>query len=114
MKGGGLTKPGGHYNEMGTYASGILNRAATYWKNCRKCDGNPSIPESVLDPVNEYNKQIPPLIVPRCIMDLSPRYITEIPVGEPIEIPQPMGAPLIPFGLPVSGWLGQLVQALAH
>jgi RHS repeat-associated protein len=60
--GSGKTQQGGHYMEMGTYAGGIINRAYVYWQNCKKCDGNPSIPEWVWDNVKKYNKAPKPVI----------------------------------------------------
>src|SRR5438552_14916223 len=60
--GSGKTKPGGHYTEMGNYAAGIANRAATYWKECKKCDGNPSLPQWVWDSVKGYNKAPKPVL----------------------------------------------------
>jgi hypothetical protein len=52
--GSGATKPGGHYQKMGQYVAGITNRAWTYWKNCKKCDGNPSLPQWIWDSVKEF------------------------------------------------------------
>jgi len=61
--GTGLTKPGGHYGEMANYSMGIANRSLLYWKNCRKCDHNPSIPRWIWDKVKEFNRLPKPRIV---------------------------------------------------
>ncbi|MGE5113326.1 MAG: RHS repeat-associated core domain-containing protein [Acidobacteriaceae bacterium] len=62
--GSGVTKPGGHYTEMSNYAAGIANRAAVYWKECKKCDGNPSLPQWIWDSVKLFNRAPKPVIVP--------------------------------------------------
>jgi RHS repeat-associated protein len=60
--GGPTWKRGGHYIEMGSYVTGIMNNAADYYQNCRKCDGNPVIPGEVWKTVKEYLKVPKPYV----------------------------------------------------
>jgi RHS repeat-associated protein len=63
MKGGGLTKPGGHYIEIGHLQRGLKNDLALYTKNCRKDDedDNPPISRNVDE---ACNREIPKPIMP--------------------------------------------------
>jgi RHS repeat-associated protein len=62
MKGGGLTKPGGHYIEMGSYATGIVNKAAVYLKDCMNCDKSPSLSSAIWNTVKKFKSLPPPII----------------------------------------------------
>ena len=61
MAGGRLTKPGGHYMEMGGYAAGIATRAAQYYKDCGD-SGTPSIGQCVWDAVKKFKTLQLPVI----------------------------------------------------
>jgi RHS repeat-associated protein len=61
MAGGRLTKPGGHYMEMGGYAAGIATRAAQYYKDCGD-SGTPSIGQCVWGAVKKFKTLQLPVI----------------------------------------------------
>jgi RHS repeat-associated protein len=80
MGGGRLTKPGGHWMEMGALAGGIVTRAAQYYKDCGD-SGTPSIGKCVWDAVKNF-KTLQPPVFPRTAAEYeldaeSQRYMAE-------------------------------------
>lgn len=103
-----LTSPGGHYEEMGNYATGIINNVVLYYKECRGCDNdrniNPRIPELVLEPVREFNRAPKPVLIPFQIY------------RPPVDIPEPeiLGGPgPIPVGGTLAEWLSFVARVIA-
>jgi RHS repeat-associated protein len=62
MKGGKLTKPGGHYIEMGFLAGGIVAKVAEYYKDCRDYEGMPSVRQCVWNNVKRFRALPKPVI----------------------------------------------------
>ena len=68
--GSGVTKPGGHFIEMGALAGGIAKNAAEYYKDCGSCNGTPSLPEFVWEPVKRF-KKLPTPVIPMTGFELE-------------------------------------------
>jgi hypothetical protein len=80
MGGGRVTKPGGHWTEMGALAGGIVTRAAQYYKDCGD-SGTPSIGKCVWDAVKNF-KTLQPQVFPKSAAEYeldaqSQRYMAE-------------------------------------
>jgi RHS repeat-associated protein len=86
LPGGGVTKPGGHYNEIQQLIQGIRNDIKQYLKNCTG-GGNPPIPKGVYGTINN---PVPP---PKIRLPQPPLYG---PLPFPLPFPMPVPVPVAP------------------
>lgn len=82
--GGGVTKPGGHYQEIKERQQGIKNDTAKYLKECIQDndDNNPSIPKYIDDYAIQFVR--PPPNINFVPIGNGP---STVPVFEPVPIP---------------------------